>query len=229
MIHTDWMEHLRDINTASILLRFVLAVLCGGAIGIEREHKQRPAGFRTHILVCIGAVTAMLLGIYLSERGYQTDVSRIGAQVISGIGFLGAGTILITGKLHIRGLTTAAGLWASACIGLAIGAGFYEAAVIGSVLIIVVSSYLFRLGRGVVEKSKILYLYIELEELGDVGAFSRGLKNSGISVINIDIERSEKKGVTAVLCDLECPGSTSHNEAIELIQNIEGVKAVEEL
>ena len=229
MINTEWMQHLRELNTVSILLRYVIAVLCGGAIGIEREQKHRPAGFRTHILVCIGAVTAMLVGTYLAEAGYTTDVARIGAQVISGIGFLGAGTILVTGRHHIKGLTTAAGLWTTACMGLAVGAGFYEAAVIGTILIIAASSYMFRLGRGVLERSNYLRLYVELAELGDIGKFTHRMKVNDIVVISLDIERSESNNITALLCELECPHNIGRTKTIEIISQIDGVKVVEEL
>ena len=105
----------------------VLAFLCGGLVGLEREYKRRPAGFRTHILICMGAAMTTLTSQYLYlEMNYQTDMARLGAQVVAGIGFIGAGTIIVTRRQRIKGLTTAAGLWATAIIGLALGAGFYE-------------------------------------------------------------------------------------------------------
>ena len=125
-----------DINIWSILLRLVLAVLFGGAIGVERATKRHAAGFRTYILVCVGATLAMLVNQYTVVTFDSGDATRLGAQVISGIGFLGAGSILITSRSQVRGLTTAAGLWASACVGLAIGAGFYTAAVVTGLLIL---------------------------------------------------------------------------------------------
>lgn len=229
MLKFDYIEYLREINTVSLLLRFILAVLCGGAIGMEREQKQRPAGFRTHILVCVGTVTAMTVGIYLADSGYQTDVARIGAQVISGIGFLGTGTIIVTRQQHIKGLTTAAGLWACACIGLAIGAGFYEAALIGTVLIILVSAYLFKLGRAIFESSKFIRLYAEIDELADLGDFLGKLRTGGILVTSIETERSQKKGVTAVLAELECPQGIDHSAFLEIIRNYDCVLRAEEL
>ena len=133
--------YLREMNFVSVMFRLILAMVCGGMIGLERGRKRRPAGFRTYMLVCLGAALTMLLSQYefamvmgpwkgiAQELGMKTDVSRFGAQVINGIGFLGAGTILVTGRQEVKGLTTAAGLWASACMGLAIGAGFYECVV----------------------------------------------------------------------------------------------------
>lgn len=128
---------LRDLNLLSILLRFVLSVICGGLIGLERGVKRQAAGFRTHILVCTGACMAMMTGQYIHLFiSPGADPARLGAQVISGIGFLGVGTIVTTHSNKVRGLTTAAGLWAAACIGLALGIGFYEAALGGTLVVV---------------------------------------------------------------------------------------------
>ena len=136
------LDPLRDLNLASLLFRLALAMFFGGMIGLERVRKRRPAGFRTYMLVCLGATLAGIVSQYnfimlnttfyetMKEVGRSTDVSRIGAKVIGGIGFLGAGTVIVTGRQEVKGLTTAAGLWASACMGLAIGAGFYECVVL---------------------------------------------------------------------------------------------------
>ena len=129
--------YLRELNLFSMMLRVVLAMIVGGIIGFEREKKGRPAGFRTYMLVAVGATLTVILSQYLDlmlhsrwaltaeNVGIRTDLSRFGAQVINGVGFLGAGTIIVTGRQEVKGLTTAAGLWASACMGIAIGAGFY--------------------------------------------------------------------------------------------------------
>ena len=140
---------LREINTATILFRMVLAMICGGLIGIERSMKNRPAGFRTHILIIIGAATASLTGHYIYLiMNLPTDMSRLGAQVITGLGFIGAGTIIVTGSKTVKGLTTAAGLWATGIVGLSLGAGFYEGAIAGTIAIlfceIVMSRFRFR-------------------------------------------------------------------------------------
>ena len=141
----SFFEYLRQLNLVSMVLRIVLAMLMGGLVGFERERKRRPAGFRTYMLVALGAALTMILSQYLNlmlntqwaaiAEGSKTDVSRFGAQVINGVGFLGAGTIIVTGRQEVKGLTTAAGLWASACMGLAIGAGFYECMIVGILLI----------------------------------------------------------------------------------------------
>ena len=129
-------DPIRGVSITALLVKILLSVFFGGLIGLERGHKHRAAGSRTYMIVCMGAALTMILSQYESELlstnwrdfsdaiGIKTDVSRFGAQVINGIGFLGAGTIILTGRQEIKGLTTAAGLWASACMGLAIGSGF---------------------------------------------------------------------------------------------------------
>lgn len=121
----------REVTYISIIIRILAAFLLGGVIGMERGMKNRPAGLRTYMLVCVGSCLIMLTNQYIYQVFDTGDPVRMGAQVVSGIGFLGAGTIVVTKRNQIRGLTTAAGLWAAAAVGLAIGIGFYEAAVLG--------------------------------------------------------------------------------------------------
>ncbi len=129
------------ISNVEVVLRLLLAVLLSGLVGLEREAKGRAAGFRTHILVCVGSCLIMLTGVYLTEHyhgmGGGVDPTRLAAQVVSGIGFLGAGTI-IQFRDSVRGLTTAASVWAAAGIGLAVGCGFYVGAVATTGLVLVV-------------------------------------------------------------------------------------------
>ena len=154
-----------------ILIRLLVATFCGGAIGIERGKKNRPAGFRTYILVCVGASLTMILGEYMAlmypvwreaaQNLARSDFARFGAQVINGIGFLGAGTIIITGNQQVKGMTTAAGLWASACMGIAIGSGFYTGALIGCILIIATTALFSKLESFIRSRSRNINLYIE--------------------------------------------------------------------
>ncbi|MBP3889343.1 MAG: MgtC/SapB family protein [Cellulosilyticum sp.] len=117
------------------IVRLTLATILGGVIGWEREHTNRPAGLRTHEVVCIGSTLCMILSEFISHQYSTTiDPTRIGAQVISGIGFLGAGTIIKEG-FSVKGLTTAASLWCVSCIGIALGAGFYSGAIIATLFV----------------------------------------------------------------------------------------------
>ena len=135
-----------SISLGTVFLRILLTSLCGAAIGTERPYKNRPAGFHTHILVCVGAATASMTGIYLYlNLGMPTDISRLGAQVVSCLGFMGAGTIIVTRNRTVKGLTTAAGLWTSGIIGLSIGAGFYEGGILATLLVLATETLFSRL------------------------------------------------------------------------------------
>ncbi len=146
--------NLADINLLSVIIRVLLALLIGGLIGLEREAKNHPAGSRTYILVCEGACLAMMTNQYIVETFRTGDPARLGAQVVSGIGFLGAGTILVTHNNRIRGLTTAAGLWAAGCVGLAIGIGFYEGAIVVGIMLLFVMTIFKRFDEKVLKHSK---------------------------------------------------------------------------
>lgn len=140
--------HLNDLGIFTVVVRLALAALLGGIIGLDRDRKSRAAGLRTHMVVSIGAATAVLTNEFmLAANGRDGDPTRMGAQAISGIGFLGAGTILVRKNEKITGLTTAAGLWATATIGLAIGSGFYALAIIGGLFLAGVMIFLTNLKR----------------------------------------------------------------------------------
>ena len=137
-----------EFNTVSVFLRLVLTLLLSGLVGYERERHGHAAGFRTHILVGLGASMTMMTGLYVSEAlSVGGDPLRIAAQVVSGIGFMGAGTIMVTNRRVVRGLTTAAGLWSTAAIGLAVGCGFYVGAVVCTLIVLLVMSGLKNIDR----------------------------------------------------------------------------------
>lgn len=215
----------------SIFIRLALAMLCGGILGMERGKKNRPAGFRTYMLVCVGATLVMLTNQYLCEFYGTGDPARLGAQVISGIGFLGAGTIVVTGRNRVKGLTTAAGLWACACVGLAIGIGFYSAAIIGCTLILLVMSVLHRLDDRMMANAKNIDLYMEFQKMSDLGAFMSNIKEFGMKISEIEMTKSnsmEDIGV-AVLLTLKLEKKRPHTEIIEVLSQMEGVRYLEEI
>ena len=179
-------DGLRDITVLSTLVRLLMAVLLGGLIGLERSFKNRPAGFRTHILVCVGACIASMTGIYLYlNMQLPTDISRLGAQVVSGLGFIGGGTIIVINNRKIKGLTTAAGLWTCGVIGLATGAGFYEGAILGTGLVLLAETLFSYLGSKIShnEAFKILLEYNDKNALNDV---MRYCKNNRMAISNLD-------------------------------------------
>ncbi len=158
---------LNGFNIWSVLARVVLAAALGGLIGSERGRHGRAAGMRTHILVCLGAALTSLTGLYAVQvLGYTGDVFRISAQVVSGIGFLGAGTILVRNHAIVTGLTTAAGMWATASIGIAVGYGFYVGAIAASALCLLLVPLL---GRVEYKRKLLSSLYVEVSEIGNTG------------------------------------------------------------
>ncbi len=218
-------------NEFIITLKVLLALFCGGILGIEREQKQRPAGFRTHMLVCVSAALVMITNYFIVDKFSLADPTRMGAQVISGIGFLGVGTIIVTGENKVKGLTTAAGLWATACVGLAIGAGNYFAAIIVCVLVYITMGFLHSLDRVVNSNAKSMRVYIEFEDVSDVGNLIRMIRKENIKIIEIDL-RNTKKNIdisTAAFLSVSFPKKTNHVEMIELISCMQGIIYVEEI
>ena len=220
---------LRELNWISIVLRLALAIICGGIIGIERGRKGRTAGFRTHVLVCIGAALTVLTNQYMMQYFGGGDPARLGAQVINGIGFLGAGTIIVTGRHKVKGLTTAAGLWACACMGLAIGIGFYEAAIAACVLILFVNSALHRMDNYVVSKSKVVEIYVEFGTVEDISGFIGKMRATDIRASEIEITKntnSADSSVAAVML-LRSNVKRDHAEILAIASDVKGVKFVE--
>ena len=157
-------EYLQEFNYASVAVRIALAMVFGGLIGLERGKLGRAAGMRTHILVCLGATITAMLGFFVNSLGYSADPLRVAAQVVSGIGFLGVGTILIKGRFQITGLTTAACVWATATIGLALGVGFYEGAILGFLAAFLTITILHRLEYRLGKHQRRYGIYVEIND-----------------------------------------------------------------
>lgn len=156
-------EYLQELNIVSVLVRLILAMIMGGTIGLERGKQGRAAGMRTHIFVCLGATLTTMIGFF-SVKFIESpgDPLRVAAQVISGIGFLGVGTILLKGRFQITGLTTAAGLWCAAAIGIALGAGFYEGAIVTFVCSVLTVTILWRVEYILNKKYRRFGIYVEI-------------------------------------------------------------------
>lgn len=180
------MEHFRAFNAESTMLRLILALVFGGLIGLEREGTTRSAGLRTNSLVCIGATLVMLTGNYIQVMFMSTtDVARLGAQVVSGIGFLGAGTIMVSGKHKVIGLTTAAALWICSVIGLALGIGFYEGAIACWILSLTTLKVLKVLDKKYRDKCHFVDLYVELKDPWKLTSITEYFKDNGITIISL--------------------------------------------
>lgn len=224
----SFLDILRDVTTVSVLFRLFLAVLCGGIIGIEREHKRRPAGFRTHILICLGASMTTLTSQFLFyDLNLYTDIGRLGAQVVAGIGFIGAGAIIVTKRRQVKGLTTAAGLWTCAIIGLSIGAGYYEAAVIATFVIVVAEIFFVKFEYWVLVNSRNLNIYVEYEDNENLDNVIRLIKSYRIVIIDLEITKSGNNA--CAIFQLQLPKKVSHDKIMTAISAAEGIVSVEEL
>lgn len=229
------MYHLPDcfyeINLLSVSVRLLLALLFGGIIGLERGSNRHPAGFRTHILVCVGATLAMMTNQFILQQFDTGDPARLGAQVITGVGFLGVGTILVTGRHKIKGLTTAAGLWASACLGLAIGIGFYSGAIVAAVIIFFSLTMLPRMENYFYQKSRVLEIYLEARNLDDYKEVTRYIKSIGSSFVESHILQTSPvtEGSIALNLSVMLPKEISRQEALTALESIDGIYLVEEI
>ena len=224
-------DSLRELNLISVALRIFLAIICGGIIGIEREFKRRPAGFRTHILICMGAAITTLTSQYLYlYMNYYTDMARLGAQVIAGIGFIGAGTIIVTRRKRVKGLTTAAGLWTSAIVGLALGMGFYEAGIFASLLTFIAEAIFSKLEDKLLNKSREINLFTEYTEKPCLENMLKIYREANIKVLNMELTRSPEADKNAcAIFSLRLNNQITADTLIEKINSTDGVLSVEEL
>lgn len=211
-----------------LLIRLVLAAFLGGVIGYEREHTNRPAGFRTHILVCVGSALVMVTSEFIFDKYHSVaniDPARLGAQVISGIGFLGAGTIIRDG-INVRGLTTAASLWAVSCVGIAAGTGFYEGAAIATILIYLTLIFLKRAEIRFAEKSRHRMFIIESKDLpGQVGNISGVFEKLNMQIKNIEFVHNDDETLMLKLL-VKVPDSHVNKQAVDDLHCVKGIKKV---
>jgi putative Mg2+ transporter-C (MgtC) family protein len=223
------------IDYLDLTLRLLIALVLGGAIGYERERNNRPAGFRTHILVCVGSALLMLISMYgfsafADQPRVSLDPSRLAAQVITSIGFLGAGTILHKG-FNVTGLTTAASLWVASAIGLAVGAGFYYGAIL-TTAIMLLSLYILSLAEDRFFSDKRLYVLkvITADKPGMIGNISVFLDKNKINVrkmtVEEDMREMENSRRMQVSLVIQLPKRNMLMTVAGDIQNLEGVSSV---
>lgn len=222
------------INYLIITLRLLLAMILGGLLGLERGRKRRPAGFRTYMTVCMGAALIMCTSEFMYHEFNTGDPARLGAQVISGIGFLGAGTIIVTVRSQVKGLTTAACLWTSAAIGLAVGIGFYSGAIICTLLVYAGMTVMHRLEWTFISKSRVMDFFAEFSSMQDVGRFIRNLREQNITVSNVEVNKKnnrpgEDSDLIGVIFTVKMERTVHHAKMIELFSECPGVKFIEEI
>ena len=222
-------DYLADLNTVTMIIRVFLAAIAGALVGLEREFHGRAAGLRTHMLVCLGAALSALIGallsIQMSEMGINSDAQRTGAQVMSGVGFLGAGTILVKkGNSRISGLTTAAGLWATAAIGLAVGYGLYEAAFVTVVVIMIAYTLVGRLEFLMNRKRQRIFVYLEIDDVEFVTLMSEKLTHDFAGVeIQVTPPRSGCAPHVGMEALIRIPSKVSVATKIQKLNNLEHV------
>ncbi len=238
-----WLDPFREISIWALIIKALLSVFFGGLIGLERGQKHRAAGSRTYMIVCLGAALTMLLSQYEAELlttlwadindkvAIKTDVARFGAQVINGIGFLGAGTIIVTGRQEVKGLTTAAGLWASACMGLAIGSGFYECAIFGFILILITTTIFNKLGSWVIANARNMDLYVEFERMDNLGEIISTIKSMDIQIFDVDTQREKQSNgvVIGAVISMGLPKGETHSHVMSKISKFSYVTLVDEI
>ncbi|MCX7846227.1 MAG: MgtC/SapB family protein [Dictyoglomaceae bacterium] len=214
------------INDLDVILRLLLSILLGGLIGWEREKEEKPAGLRTHILVSLGSTLIMIVSAYGFIGRYPADPGRIAAQVITGIGFIGAGTILRTG-VTIKGLTTAASIWTVSGIGLAVGIGLYLPAIFTTLLVVATLMFARRLEVSIIGSHKLFSLRCIIEDkpgsIRDIGTL--------LEKLNIEIKKIELSsywnGRVSLVISLKLPAKLSEEEVIAKIVELDSVISAE--
>lgn len=216
------------VSNIEILTRLALACVLGGLIGIERERNKHPAGLRTHVLVCISATLVMLCNIYIFEK-YKNftnvDPARLGAQVISGIGFLGAGTIIKEG-VSVRGLTTAASLWAVACLGIAVGLGFYAGAVLATSFILIILITFSKFEFLYYGKSGKVFITAKMRNKdGNIELITSRLREFEIYCNNVSVQPAEDDFIS-IKVKATVNKSVSNEKLLQELYKIEGINYI---
>jgi len=216
------------IGVEQIALRLFLALLFSGLIGWERELHERPAGFRTHILVCLGATLIMIISLSIHEiYGDASDPGRIAAQVVSGIGFLGAGTIIREG-ISVKGLTTAASLWAVAGIGLGVGAGLYFGSFLTTLFVLVSLWFLSRVENKIISKNKYRELKFRVKDApGVLGMLASVLGEENVNIVNVQLEHDVVDVELEIIMQVQLPSSLDRNQLTQNLAECKGVLGVE--
>lgn len=225
--------YLESWNTVSILIRLVLATLFGCFIGMERAAKRQIAGVKTFALVCLGAALATIVNLHLwyltAESAGPADAARIPAGVVSGIGFLGVGTIIITHKNQVRGLTTAAGLWVAASLGIAVGSGMLVLSCAAFLLIILTIHFLPYLDTRQRESNRLMGLYLEIDAETGTRKLMAHLHRHGYAVTSLEKQKLSKTSDLSVLLELDLGHRQKHQEVIAELSHLDGINYLEEI
>ncbi|HIW51570.1 MAG TPA: MgtC/SapB family protein [Candidatus Blautia intestinavium] len=215
-------ESINELSIVSMALRILMSMVCSGVIGLERGKANQPAGMRTYMLVSLGACIVMITGDYVFYKYGTGDPARLGAQVVSGIGFLGAGSIMVSGKLRIRGLTTAAGLWTSACIGLVMGIGFFECGVIATVAVYIIIGYFKKLEDRITFYDGWFSVYVRVEDPSCFADLYDEVKKMGMKTGEVQLLDKKHECKEAII-SVRNNSHRDRDEILSTLQNITGV------
>ncbi len=224
-------EMASELTLRSIVLRLAFATLIGALVGVERSSRGRGAGVKTHALVCMGSALVMLTSEYMRVSLHNTgDMARMGAQIISGIGFLGAGTIIVTGRNHVRGLTTAAGLWVCACEGMTIGIGFWKGAVVALAFIMLTLRVLVKLDQNLHSHAKSFELYVEFDEGADIRKFMQDVSMRNATLKTMEMAKGKiDPNDQSVIVGFEMYRGKDRPDLVKWIRSQKYILFVEEL
>ena len=227
----DILEYIQAFNIVSVILRLFLATLLGGLIGLERASKGETAGVRTFALVCTGSALAAIANLYLFEATGNTDTARLPAGVLSGIGFLGVGTIIITGRNYVKGLTTAATLWTTAALGITLGTGYVIGSLLGFFVIIFIVIALSHVSSRLEGKSQYINLYLEVTGKEGIRELLDFLHSGEYEIVTMEKQKKAtiEKGDAAVMITVDLKKRTKHMDILAALSNLESVHYVEEI
>lgn len=222
---------LRELTVFSVFVRIALSILIGGILGAERGLRNRPAGFMTYVLVCMGSTLIALTNQYVSTVHAQVDPTRLAAQVVSGIGFLGAGTIIVTRNDEVRGLTTAAGLWLAAGLGLALGVGFYHGALIGFVFTAFALIALKKIDVYIKQHARSMEIYLEYNSTFSLRKLTEYAKEQGFELF--EMQRGRARTLDAELGTLTFSigfaRKINHDDVLDRLYRLDGVEFLREI
>ncbi len=225
------MNWLSEFNTVSIVLRLLLATFMGGTIGYERSTHGQPAGIRTFSLVCMGAALVIIVDEYLVDTYHTGDPARLAAQVISGIGFLGAGSILVTGRNYIRGLTTAASLWATACLGISVGSGYFQGSIAAFLMLVFVMTVMTKVSHRIDENLPVIKLYLEVDKNEGLSELNDFVKKNDYNIVTL--EKQKKATLLAkdivLMVNIDLKKRCNHSDILSKLNQLETIHYMEEL
>lgn len=223
--------YIEEFNIVSVIVRLMLSTFAGALIGLERRVHGKSAGVKTFSLVCLGASLVMVTNEFLMDAYPGGDVARLGAQVISGVGFLGVGTIIITGRNYVKGLTTAASLWTTACLGIAFGSGYIAAGLIALLFVFLIMTVLSGIGRKADAYTPYIHLYLEVSKESGIETLYDYVQENEFRITSMD--KQQKNALNdndiTLLVEIDMHKRINHAQIIESLGKVDAVHYIEEV